>query len=32
VLEHNQALATVHEFRERLKAIWSGVDDQQREA
>jgi stearoyl-CoA desaturase (Delta-9 desaturase) len=25
VLEHNQALATVHEFRERLKAIWSGA-------
>jgi len=24
VLENSQALATVHEFRERLKAIWSG--------
>lgn len=24
VLENNQALATVHEFRERLKAIWAG--------
>jgi stearoyl-CoA desaturase (Delta-9 desaturase) len=25
VLENSQALATVHEFRERLKAIWSGA-------
>mgnify|MGYP000140306082 CR=1 FL=1 len=24
VLAHSQALATVHEFRERLKSIWSG--------
>ena len=25
VLEYSQALATVHEFRERLKGIWSGA-------
>lgn len=25
VLENSQALATVHEFRERLKSIWSGA-------
>jgi stearoyl-CoA desaturase (Delta-9 desaturase) len=25
ILENNQSLATVHEFRERLKAIWSGT-------